>query len=72
MRRFLNIATLLAVLREKGRDFQIIGPVTVKALSPNVFKLDLGTIDNLESRDLRTHSGTYELRRSFRYDGIDE
>ena len=57
---FLNIyiATLLAVLRERGREFQIIGPVTVNALSPNVFKLDLGTINNLESWDLRTLSGT--------------
>ena len=43
---------LPAVHSEKGREFQIIGPVTVKALSPNVFKLVLGTINNLESWDL--------------------
>ena len=55
---FLNTGTLPAVLRERGREFQIIGPVTVKALSPNVFKLGLGTINNLESWDLRTLSGT--------------
>ena len=58
MRCFLKIATLPAVLRERGREFQIIGPVTIKALSPNVFKLDLGTIDNLESWDLRNLSET--------------
>ena len=46
-----------ALLGEMGREFEIIGPVAVKALSPNVFKLDLGTINNLESWDLRTLSG---------------
>ena len=55
---FSNIATLPAVLGERGREFQIIGSVTVKALPPNVFKLDLGTINDLESWDLRTLSGT--------------
>ena len=58
LRCFLNIAILSAVLKERGREFQIIGPVTAKALSPNVFKLNLGTINNLESWDLRTFSGT--------------
>ena len=56
-RCFLNTATMPAVLGEMGREFEIIGPVAVKALSPNVFKLDLGTINNLESWDLRNLSG---------------
>ena len=70
-RCLLNIAMLPAVFRERGREFQIRGPETTKALLPNVFKLDLGRINNLESWDLRTLGGTYELRRSFKYDGID-
>ena len=58
LRCFFNMATLPAVFRERGKEFQIIEPVTVKALSLNVFKLDFSTINYLESWDLRTLSGT--------------
>ena len=54
--KYCNTASSLQ--GKRGREFQILGPVTIKALSPNVFKLDLGTISNLESWDLRTLSGT--------------
>ena len=54
---FLKYCNTARRPQRKGKEFQIIGPVTVKALSPNVFKLDLGTINNF---------GIMRSRNSFR------
>ena len=51
--------------RGGGGEFQIIGLVTVKALSPNVFKLDFGTINNLESWDLNTQLRNIGIKKIF-------
>lgn len=51
-------------LASSGRSFQTRGPLTLKARSPPVFKLDLGITDRRLPEGLRLRLGLYGVSKS--------